>query len=104
MMLLGKGTIMGASSCVTYILIQNMYPEVTQPIIGTVIIAMVSYLVGSLFLSVFSFSCTAILHSFILAEDSGGNATSPKSLLPFLDMNDNEQAIRKKPAEENPVE
>ena len=96
MMLLGKGTIMGASSCITYILIQNMYPEVTQPIIGTVVIAMVSYLVGSLFLSVFSFSCTAILHSFILAEDLGGNAHSPASLLPFLDANDNENAIRKK--------
>lgn len=80
MMLLGKGTIMGASACLTYIVIENVYPEITQPIVGTVVVTMVSYLVGSLFLSVFSFSCTAILHSFILAEDMGGNAHSPQSL------------------------
>jgi len=29
MMILGKGTIMGSSACLTYILIENMYPEVT---------------------------------------------------------------------------
>merc|ERR1719238_2394380 len=33
MMLLGKGTIMGASACLTYIVVENVYPEITQPII-----------------------------------------------------------------------
>lgn len=105
MMLLGKGTIMGSSACLTYIVVQNVYPEITQPIIATVVVAMVSYLVGSLFLSVFSFSCTAILHSFILAEDQGGNANTPASLQPFLDMNDEKNApIRKKEPEANAAE
>jgi hypothetical protein len=69
MMALGKGTIIASSMCLTYIMIENMYPHVTQPIVGTVVVGLVAYLVGSLFLSVFSFSATAILHSFILAED-----------------------------------
>jgi len=80
MMVLGKGTIMASSACLTYILISTQYPEVSQPLVGAGIVAMVSYLVGSLFLSVFSFSCTAILHCFILSEDAGGksSATAPK--------------------------
>lgn len=93
MMVLGKGTIMGASACLTYILCQNMYPEITQPIVGTVVVTLVAYLVGSLFLSVFSFSATAILHSFILAEDQGWDAYSPECLKDFLEANDNAKAI-----------
>jgi hypothetical protein len=88
MMVLGKGTIIGVSAVLTYILIPQMHPEVTQPIIGAIIVAMVAYLVGSLFLSVFSFSATAILHCFILDEDKGGNARSPECLEAFLDQND----------------
>lgn len=49
---------------------------------------MVAYVVGSLFLSIFSFSCTAILHCFIMAEDAGCNVESPASLKSFLDEND----------------
>jgi hypothetical protein len=56
---------------------------------------MVAYLVGSLFLSVFSFACTAILHSFILAEDTGGNIPSPESLKAFLDYNDDQNSKKK---------
>ena len=96
MMVLGKGTIMGSSACLTYILIQNMYPDITQPIVGTVVIALVAYLVGSLFLSVFSFSATAILHSFILAEDQGWDAYSPECLKDFIEQNDKVKAIREK--------
>lgn len=88
MMILGKGTIMGASAALTFIYIKEGYPEVTQPLVGTLIVAAVAYLVGSLFLSIFSFACTAILHSFILAEDTGCNVPSPESLQPFLDYND----------------
>ena len=66
MMTLGKGTIVASSMCLTYIMIENMYEHITQPIVGTVVVGFVAYLVGSLFLSVFSFSATAILHCFIL--------------------------------------
>lgn len=53
-----------------------------------VVILLVSYMVGSMFLSVFSFACTALLHCFILDEDTGGSDLTPKSLQGFLDMND----------------
>lgn len=100
MMILGKGTIMGASAALTFVYITNGYPEISQPLFGTAIVAMVAYLVGSLFLSVFSFSCTAILHSFILAEDTGGNVPSPESLKAFLDYNDDQNAKKEKKTDE----
>ena len=102
MMILGKGTIMGVSILLTYILIPQMHPDVTQPIIGCGIVALVSYLVATLFLSVFSFSATAILHAFILDEDQGGNAAAPECLEAFLDENDKPAPIRKK--DENEME
>jgi len=52
------------------------------------LLAIVAYFVGSLFLSIFSFACTAILHCFILDEDTGGSEKTPASLQGFLDMND----------------
>ena len=100
MMILGKGTIMGASAALTFIYIREGYPDITQPLIGTFIVALVAYLVGSLFLSIFSFSSTAILHSFILNEDQGGNnIPTPESLKPFLDMNDEMEAKKKDKSE-----
>ena len=96
MMILGKATIMGTSAWATMAYIKYAYPAVQQPIVPAAIIAAVAYLVGSLFLSVFSFSCTAILHSFLLDEDTGGSLHSPKSLEPFLTYNDERNAEKKK--------
>lgn len=45
-----------------------------------------------MFLSVFSFGCTAILHCFILDEDTGGSDFTPEALVPFLTMNDARKA------------
>jgi len=92
MMMLGKGTIMSTSAYLTILLVKEMNPEVTQPFIPAILIAVFAYLVGSLFLSVFSFSCTAILHSFILDEDTGGSKHTPNSLKSFLDYNDDKEA------------
>lgn len=81
MMMLGKGTIMGVSAYATIIYIKSAYPEVSQPFIPAIMVALVAYVVASLFLSIFSFSATAILHCFIMAEDSVGcNVPSPKGL------------------------
>jgi hypothetical protein len=88
MMMLGKGTIMGASTYLTFLLVKEVNPEVQQPLIPAAVILLVSYMVGSMFLSIFSFACTAILHCFILDEDTGGSEMTPESLQPFLDMND----------------
>lgn len=103
MMILGKASIMGSSAWITMVYIKYAYPAVQQPIVPAAIIAAVAYLVGSLFLSVFSFSCTAILHSFLLDEDTGGSTLTPDSLKGFLDMNDKSNAKKSddaKPAEE----
>lgn len=100
MMILGKATIMGSSAWITMVYIKFAYPAVQQPIVPAAIIAAVGYLVGSLFLSVFSFSCTAILHSFLLDEDTGGSTLTPESLKGFIDMNDSNNAKKSDDAKE----
>lgn len=92
MMFLGKGTIVAASGYLTMVYFQQMYPDLQQPLVPAACIAIVAYLVGSLFLSIFSFSCTAILHCFILDEDTDGSKFTPDSLKGFLDYNDQENA------------
>jgi hypothetical protein len=88
MMLLGKGTIMGVTGYGTIIYMKSAYPEVEQPFVPAILVAFVAYVVASLFLSIFSFSATAILHCFIMAEDSVGcNVPSPKGLQAFLEKN-----------------
>lgn len=101
MMLLGKGTIMGLTGFVTMVYIKEAYPQVSQPFVPAILVAFVGYLVGSLFLSIFSFSSTAILHCFIMAEDSHGcEVPSPKGLQSFLDANS--QVDKKDEKEEEP--
>lgn len=85
MMVLGKATIVGTSAWLTIVVVKYQYPDVQQPIIPAAMIAAVAYLVAGLFLSIFSFSCTAILHCFILDEDTGGSKHTPNSLQSFLD-------------------
>lgn len=93
MMILGKGMIVGASTYLTFLVVKDLpKTEVPQPIIPALMIGMVAYLVGSMFLSVFSFGCTAILHCFILDEDTGGSDFTPEGLTPFLTMNDARKA------------
>ena len=106
MMMLGKGTIMASSAYITLLVVQYSYPEVQQPFIPAVIILAVAYLVGSLFLSIFSFTCTAILHCYILDEDTGGSKFTPKSLQSFLDISkdDEDKKAKYEEKESNPVE
>jgi hypothetical protein len=41
-----------------------------------------------MFLSVFSFAATAIVHCFLLDEESGGNGSTPECMKAFLDHHD----------------
>ena len=88
MMMLGKGTIMGVSAYITFLIVKETAPDVQQPLFPAAIIVVVGYVVGSMFLSVFSFSCTAILHCYILDQDTGPSDLTPKSLQTFLDTNE----------------
>lgn len=96
MMMLGKGTIMGLSTYLTYLVVSETAPDVQQPLIPAFVVLIVSYFVGSIFLSVFSFSCTALLHCFILDEDTGGSEMTPKSLQGFLTENDKKMEKERK--------
>jgi len=95
MMVLGKATIVGTSAWLTLVVVKTQYPEVQQPMLPAAIVAAVAYLVAGLFLSIFSFSCTAILHCFILDEDTGGSKHTPDSLQSFLDNCDEKPAPKK---------
>ena len=92
MMMLGKGTIVGVSTYITFLIVRYnhgyKYQEVQQPLIPAICVGMIAYVVGSLFLSIFSFSSTAILHCFIMAEDTGSTIPAPPSLQPFLAEHD----------------
>jgi len=94
MMMLGKGTIMASSAYATILLVSYKFEMVQQPFIPALIVALIAYVIGSLFLSIFSFSCTAILHCFLLDEDTGGSGNSPHSLQSFLEYNDSYNATQ----------
>jgi len=107
MMMLGKGTIVASSAYLTILIVERGFPMVQQPFIPAIIVAAIAYVVGSLFLSIFSFSCTAILHCFLMDEDTGGSANTPDSLRSFLDYNDEANAkatASKKEAEDDKKE
>jgi solute carrier family 44 (choline transporter-like protein), member 2/4/5 len=92
MMMLGKGTIMATSAYLTILIVERGFPMVLQPFVPAILVACIAYVVGSLFLSIFSFACTAILHCFLADEDTGGSANTPDSLRAFLDFNDEANA------------
>lgn len=85
---------MGLSGYITVVIIKAKYEDVQQPFLPAGFVMCVAYVVGSFFLSIFSFSCTAILHCFIMADDSGSNVPSPESLEPFLKHNDEQNAAK----------
>jgi hypothetical protein len=45
-------------------------------------------MIASLFLTIFDFAASSILHCFIMDEDFGGSQNTPESLKDFLDRND----------------
>jgi hypothetical protein len=71
----------------------NLRDQVYSPVFPIVIVVVIAYLLSSIFLSLFSFSSTTILHCFILdselAEKGGkSNQHTPQSLIPFIEKND----------------
>lgn len=104
-MLLGKTIIISSSGLIAYIIIVNakkLKDNVSSPIFPTIVCAVIAYLIGSVFLSVYSFSSTTILHCFIYTEEIGVKE-HPKKLNDFLKIYDNETAknhccASKKPA------
>jgi hypothetical protein len=58
-----------------------------------IVIVFIAYLIASIFISLFSFSATAILHCFIIdselsTQNGRSNQHTPQSLQPFLAKNE----------------
>lgn len=102
LMFLGKAVICCLSGWLGYIIIENstLKDEVYSPAFPIVIVVAVAYLLASIFLSIFSFSATTILHCFIVDEEVKGNR-APQSLRSFIDRNEAHNAKRNKGGAKN---
>ena len=60
--------------------------KVFSPAFPVVVVVIIAYLLASIFLSIFSFSATTILHCFIIDEEVKGNR-APQSLMSFIERN-----------------
>jgi hypothetical protein len=85
MFFLGKGCIMALSAWLTYILTQYVLPNIGQPLVPAIVIALWAYLVSSLFLGIFDFSAMAILQCFCVNYEIGGTTFTPAALVDFID-------------------
>ena len=63
---LGKGAIIALNVWITILIINSKYPEVKSPMVPAVCVGCITYVVATLFLTLFEFSGKAILHCFIL--------------------------------------
>lgn len=94
LMFVGKMTICTLSGWISYLIIMNapvFKDKIYSPIFPVIIVVFIAYLISSVFLSIFSFSATAILHCFILDSElakKGGRNATPESLTPFIEKND----------------
>jgi choline transporter-like protein 2/4/5 len=81
LMFVGKALIMLMSGWIAYLILMNsnMKNKIYSPIFPVIVVVIIAYLIASIFLSVYSFSSTAILHSYLLDEEVKGGRT-PKSL------------------------
>ena len=87
---------------ICYIIIMNTHlrQSLYSPVFPIIVVVVISYILSSIFLSVYSFSANAILHAFLADEEVGGNR-QPESLKKFIEVNDkhNEGRNKGKPAE-----
>ena len=86
---LGRLLIAVLSGWIGYLIIMNsdLKDEVYSPVFPVIVVVIISVLLSVIFLSVFSFSATTILHCFLIDEEVGGNR-HPESLNEFLEVND----------------
>lgn len=82
----GKALIIVASGWIAYLIMMNsaLKDQIYSPVFPVIVVCIIAYILASIFLSVFSFSATAILHAFLVDEEVGGNR-QPKSLQDFID-------------------
>lgn len=89
LMFIGKALIIILSGWFTYLIVMNtksIKNEIYSPVFPVIIVVIIAYILGSIFLSVYSFSATAILHAFLLDEEVGGKR-APGPLVEFAKKN-----------------
>jgi choline transporter-like protein 2/4/5 len=71
----GKALIIIASGWIAYLIMMNtdLRQKLYSPVFPIIIVTIISYIMSSIFLSVYSFSATAILHCYLADEEIGGN-------------------------------
>jgi hypothetical protein len=89
---LGKGCLIAGNVYIAVLLLPDLGAGISNSSTPIMVIGFFAYAITSLFLDMFSFSSTAILHCFILDEDFGGSDKTPDSLKEFLQMNEAENA------------
>ena len=74
LMFLGKAVVCALSGLIGYIILMNSKykDQISSPIFPVIVCVFIAYLISSVFLSVYSFSSTAILHCFLLDEETKG--------------------------------
>lgn len=97
LMFVGKALIILLSGWIAYLILMNssMKDKIYSPVFPVIVVVIIAYLIASIFLSVYSFSSTAILHAFLLDEEVKGNR-APKSLQNFIERNDKMNAKKGK--------
>ena len=93
--LLGKGGLITLNVWLTYLLVGAYLPEVESPVMPMVFVGIITFIVSSLFLTVYSFSALSILQCFLLDEDFGGSTKTPDSLKPFIEKSEKREAAKK---------
>lgn len=91
---IGKGVIVGSSTFLTIVMVDNkvLSEKVMIPYVPAFIIFLISWVVSSLFLSIFDFASLAILQCFLTNMEMGGTAIAPDSLKDFVEKEEKEYA------------
>ena len=93
MSMIGKGLVAGLSAWITIMAVEAKYPEVKKPIVPAVFVGVMGFYVSGIFIGIWDYASLAILHCFILDNDTQGDkAKTPESLQPFLEENDKRNA------------
>ena len=98
---LGKGCLIAFNVWICILLVPKLGADIKNVQLPMIIIGVLAYVISSLFLEIFSFSSTAILHCFILDEDFGGSDKTPDSLKEFLSQNERHNARKTEPHKMN---
>lgn len=89
---LGKISVTVLSSYIGYLIITKwgyISDELSNPVPPTVVFIIVSYVVASIFISVYDMACDSIIHAYLIDEEreTGNHNYAPEALKSFFESN-----------------